>query len=96
MLTRIVRLTFRPESVADFLSVFEESRALIRAADGCLGVRLMRDVDDPNVFFTLSQWEGAAFLEHYRRSDLFKTTWERTKVLFAAPPLAHSTEDTGL
>jgi len=96
MITRIVRLTFHPQHVATFLNVFTESRALIRGFDGCHGVRLMRDSDDPNVFFTLSHWESVAHLNRYRHSELFVATWARTKVLFAAPPLAHSLEDTEL
>lgn len=96
MITRIVRLNFQPQHVASFLQIFEESRVLIRGFEGCHGVRLMRDWDNPNVFFTLSQWESAEHLRHYRHSALFGATWARTKVLFAAPAVAHSTVDTEL
>jgi quinol monooxygenase YgiN len=95
MIVRIVRLTFRPEHVEDFLHIFEESKRLIRGSDGCHGVRLMRDVQQHNVFFTVSEWQSEAHLERYRESELFRSTWARTKVLFAAPPVAHSTVDTG-
>jgi quinol monooxygenase YgiN len=96
MLIRIVRLTFREGSVSDFLNTFQESSELIRAANGCRGVRLLRDTDNPNVFFTISHWEGREHLRMYRESELFRNTWARTKVLFASPPIAHSAEDTGL
>lgn len=95
MLTRIVRLTFQPDRVDDFVAIFEGSEVLIRGFDGCLGVRLMRDTEAGNVFFTISQWESAGHLERYRGSEIFRSTWARTKELFCAPPLAHSTMDTG-
>lgn len=96
MVTRIVRLTFKEEKVGEFLETFSQSRSLIRGFDGCHGVRLVRDAASPNVFFTLSEWESEGHLECYRHSELFRSTWARTKVLFAEPPLAHSTMDTGL
>ena len=96
MITRIVRLTFHPHHVPSFLEIFAQSSALIRASEGCKGVRLMRDTEQLHVFFTISLWESPAHLEQYRQSELFRSTWARTKVLFAAPPMAHSTEDTGL
>ena len=95
MIVRIVRLTFRPEHVEDFLHIFEESKRLIRGSDGCHGVRLMRDLQQQNVFFTISEWQSEDYLERYRKSELFRSTWARTKVLFAEPPLAHSISDTG-
>jgi quinol monooxygenase YgiN len=95
-LTRVVRLTFMPDRVNEFLEIFRDSVALIRSSEGCRGVRLMRDADSPNVFFTISLWESAGHLERYRDSELFRDTWAHTKVLFAAPPLAHSTFDTEL
>lgn len=96
MIVRIVRLTFHPEQVDEFLRIFNTSRNLIRLSDGCIKVRLVRDRTSPNVFFTLSEWQSAEHLERYRESELFRTTWARTKPLFSAPPLAYSTEDTGL
>ncbi|MCF8258115.1 MAG: antibiotic biosynthesis monooxygenase [Flavobacteriales bacterium] len=96
MVTRIVRLTFQPDMVGEFIAIFNRSSGLIRASEGCMGVRLMRDTEQPHVFFTLSEWESEAHLERYRHSELFRTTWAGTKLLFAQPPVAHSTTDSGL
>lgn len=96
MIIRVVRLTFHPEKVGEFTAIFAESRALIRGSEGCKGVRLLRDAASPNVFFTISEWESEGHLDTYRHSELFRTTWARTKLLFAAPPLAHSLMDTQL
>ncbi|MCC6726657.1 MAG: antibiotic biosynthesis monooxygenase, partial [Saprospiraceae bacterium] len=48
-----------------------------------LHMELLRDIAQLNVLFTLSYWEDVAALERSRQSELFRTTWAKTKVLFA-------------
>lgn len=88
-------MTFRPEAVPDFLSIFDESKALIRAFDGCQHLELLRGKEDPRMIFTFSQWESEQALDRYRQSELFKTTWNRTKALFAEKADAWSVELAG-
>lgn len=84
MIKRIVKMTFRPEAVQTFLDVvFEESKNRIRAFPGCRHMELLRSAQEPDVLFTLSYWNGEEDLEAYRRSELFRSTWEKTKVLFS-------------
>ena len=90
MIIRIVRMTFRPEAVPDFLTIWRESRTHIRARPGCMEAQLYQDAGDLSVYYTLSRWSSAANLEAYRRSELFGQVWPRTKALFAAPAQAHS------
>ncbi len=90
MMRRIVRMVFRPEAVDAFLQIFDESKERIRAFPGCLHLELWRDRSRPEVCFTYSIWTGPEALEAYRHSDLFRTTWARTKVLFADRPRAWS------
>ena len=93
MIKRIVKLTFRDEAVEPFLrDVFEGSKAKIRAFPGCRHMELLRHTEQRNVLFTLSYWDSEAALEAYRRSELFRTTWARTKALFAQPAEAWSAE----
>ncbi|MFN8344120.1 MAG: antibiotic biosynthesis monooxygenase family protein [Spirosomataceae bacterium] len=92
MLIRIVRMTFHPAKVADFLEIFDESKHKIRTMPGCHHLELLRDLDLPHVFMTYSYWDNADALNHYRDSDLFKTTWAKTKILFADKPTAFSVE----
>ena len=92
MLIRFVRMTFQEDRLTDFLAIFEASKAQIRAFPGCHHLELLRDLDQPNVRMTHSRWESPDTLEAYRQSDLFRTTWAATKVLFADKPLAFSTE----
>ena len=90
MLTRIVKLTFKSENIASFERIFEETHQKIRNFEGCSFLALYQDMDNPSVFFTHSKWDNKVFLENYRQSDLFKTTWKKTKALFAEKPEAWS------
>jgi heme-degrading monooxygenase HmoA len=91
MINRIVRLTFEPKLVNDFLAVFENSKNHIANFPGCQGLTLLKDADFNNVYYTYSLWLNESDLEKYRHSELFKTTWAATKKLFNAKPLAFST-----
>ena len=90
MLLRTVRMTFRPDRLADFLSLFREARPRIAAAPGCRHLELWQDDRFPNVLTTFSRWDDADALDAYRQSALFRETWARTTPLFADAPVAHS------
>jgi len=90
MVIRIVRMTFQPASVQDFLAFFQEIYPVIRQMPGCRHLVLWQDVENPSVFSTYSHWETAEDLERYRQSEYFRRTWAQTKTLFAAPPQAWS------
>ncbi len=89
---RIVKLTFREDTVETFLTIFENSKERIRQFEGCQHLELWRDVRQQNVFFTYSFWDSEVALNNYRYSDLFRATWAKTKVLFDAKPEAWSIE----
>ena len=90
MIVRIVRMTFAPGKTEAFLEIFNGSKSRIRSFPGCLHLELWQDASSPEVFITYSNWEDEHALENYRHSELFKTTWAKTKVLFAAKPAAWS------
>lgn len=90
MLIRIVRLPLRPESVADFLTLFRQSESRIRQQPGCQHLELWQDADQPHIYCTHSHWADADALNTYRRSALFGEVWPATKRLLAAPALAFS------
>jgi len=92
MIIRIVKMTFREDATGDFLQLFDDTKHLIRNFDGCMHLKLLRDVAAPNVFFTYSKWQSEAQLHNYRNSQLFADIWPRTKVLFAAKTEAYTTE----
>lgn len=90
MIVRIVKLTFHKENIAAFLEVFEQSKQQIRASEGCSLVELYQDDQNESLFFTYSYWKDETYLEVYRKSDFFKTVWNKTKVLFSEKPEAWS------
>ena len=95
MITRIVKLTFKEEFIPQFKSIWEESRALIAAFDGCHFVEMFQSKNPTNICFTYSIWDNEDALNAYRHSELFQRTWAKTKVLFDGKPEAWSTESRG-
>ncbi len=92
MLVRIVKMVFKKENIADFEQLFLENRTKIRGFKGCTFLELYRDKNDSSIYFTYSHWENADYLEEYRKSELFKGVWSKTKVLFDKKPEAWSVE----
>lgn len=92
-IVRIVRLSFIEDKVPDFIDIFENSKLLIKAFEGCQALRLYRDHLHQNVFYTYSLWQSHDHLEKYRNSELFKSTWQKTKLLFNTKPMAFSLEE---
>ena len=90
MIRRIVHMEFDPEHIDAFLAIFEASCEAIRAFPGCRELTLLQQKDAPNRMTTYSLWDSEDALEDYRQSDLFRSTWTQTKVLFAARPTAAS------
>ena len=93
MITRIVRMHFRPDEREAFVDILNASKHLIRQFDGCQHLRLYNEAGCPDVFFKFSVWTSAAHLDAYRNSELFRETWTQTKALFAGKPQAWSMEE---
>lgn len=91
MVTRIVKMTFRTDAAAQFLEIFDQYHNQIRAAEGCCGLKLLRDANEPSIFFTYSLWEDESFLDVYRHSSTFGEVWPQVKPLFAVPAEAWTT-----
>lgn len=85
MVVRVVKMTFRPDEVERFLALFANWGPRIRAFPGCRHLELLRQADDPRVFFTYSHWDGPEDLEAYRASEVFAGVWPVVKTLFAEP-----------
>ncbi|MDA0378120.1 MAG: antibiotic biosynthesis monooxygenase [Bacteroidetes bacterium] len=79
-------MEFAPENVDAFLELFHSVSDAIRAVDGCHELTLLQDLDHPGRMTTYSLWEDEAALDSYRDSDLFRSTWARTKMMFIARP----------
>jgi (4S)-4-hydroxy-5-phosphonooxypentane-2,3-dione isomerase len=90
MITRLVRMEFRPDAVDAFLEIFTATMDQIGSFPGIHDLQLHRDTTQAHVFYTLSIWQDEAALETYRASELFRGVWPRTKALFAGPPQTFS------
>ncbi|MFO0323002.1 MAG: putative quinol monooxygenase [Bacteroidota bacterium] len=86
-------MTFKPESIEEFLVLFNSKKELIAAVEGCIFVELLQDINNPTIFFTFSLWHNESYIEAYRHSDLFKEVWNKTKILFGDKPEAWSLQD---
>jgi len=89
---RIVKMTFKPEKVNEFLANFEKVKNHIRAFEGVKHIELLGDKNNPNIFFTYSIWRNEIYLEKYRNSDLFKSVWAVTKPMFSEKAEAWSVD----
>lgn len=83
-------MSFQEDKVSEFLSVFDASKEKIRSFEGCLHLELLQDLGNPSKFSTYSKWKDAESLNNYRKSELFNSTWAKTKVLFNDKPVATS------
>lgn len=91
MIRRIVKMSFHPDKIDEFLSLFETVKEKIRNSEGCHHLELLQDQANPSIIFTYSFWLEERYLEQYRYSDLFESTWAKTKKLFNGKPEAWST-----
>ena len=92
MLVRIVKLSFEPSKIEEFLTNFEINKDKIRNFEGCQRLELYRDQNTSNIFFTYSYWDSEVDLNNYRNSALFKSVWAKTKPLFNGKPEAWSVD----
>lgn len=82
MILRIVKMRFKAECCDEFQVLFHKYHSQIAGFKNCLGVELLRDINDLQIFFTYSKWESESDLNNYRDSELFKSVWAQTKVMF--------------
>ncbi|MDO6597437.1 antibiotic biosynthesis monooxygenase family protein [Oceanihabitans sp. 2_MG-2023] len=92
MFVRIVKMSFDPSRIEEFLKNFKEKKENIRNFKGCRFLELYRDKQQDHIFFTYSYWETEADLENYRNSELFKGIWAKTKPMFNGKPEAWSVD----
>ncbi len=92
MMIRIVKMTFEPSKVNEFLKIFNESKQLIRNMEGCNHLELLNDINATNIYFTYSYWDSENDLNNYRNSKIFEQVWTKTKKLFIEKPEAWSVE----
>ncbi len=82
MITRIVKLTFQEDKIADFIRFFDSINNKVSGFENCYGMRLLQEKAKPHIVFTYSNWKDEAALNLYRDSELFQQTWSTIKPWF--------------
>ncbi|MFK8038365.1 MAG: putative quinol monooxygenase [Crocinitomicaceae bacterium] len=82
-ITRIVKMTFKPEHSAEFEAYFLTIKSKVAGQPGCNGVKLLKEKGETGVFFTYSQWDSEDDLNNYRRTEIFGQIWPTVKNWFA-------------
>jgi heme-degrading monooxygenase HmoA len=85
-------MSFENDKIDTFLENFNLNKDKIRNFKGCNSLKLLRDKNNPNIFFTYSYWKSENHLNSYRKSELFKSVWGKTKILFNNKPEAWSVD----
>lgn len=83
MIVRLVKMTFQPQHIETFIKLFQEQQQHIVSFEGCIELKLLRDSQNPHVFFTYSMWRSETHLNDYRNSDFFKNIWQQAKSIFS-------------
>lgn len=90
MITRLVKLTIANDKITEFERIFVSNQHKIASFPGCVSVKVLRDVNQTNVFFTYSIWKSEEAIEDYRKSELFGSIWPNAKKTFIEKPEAWS------
>lgn len=83
-------MSFREDSSEDFKEFTTTIKDKIKSFEGCSYLDILRDIHNPNIFFSYSHWAKEDDLNRYRDSEFFKTTWAKTKLWFDDKPEAWS------
>ena len=81
MITRIVKLHLDASKINDFIKIYEESYSFIRNSSGNISVKLVSDINQKNILFTISEWESENALNDYRNTVFFANVWAKVKTL---------------
>ena len=88
MIVRIVKMTFKPDLTEEFINLFENYKLNIRNSQGCEYLQVLQDNKKSNIIFSYSYWSDEKDLDNYRKSEVFREVWPKTKALFEAEPEA--------
>ena len=63
--TVLLELQLKPESVDDTIKTFKDILPDTRAYDGCIGVTVTQNQDDPTNLILIEEWESRQHYEKY-------------------------------
>ena len=84
MIKRVVRLTLKDDaSINAFQEIYRSRNPFTKGVKGCREVKVLKDVDHDDVYYTFSIWDSNEDLEAYRQSNYFAETWPMVKAQLA-------------
>ena len=92
MITRIVKMEFKMDQIELFLEKFNRHAENMKTVPGYVSLQIIKDIKEPNIIFTISEWRSEEDLDTYRSSALFKQIWSEVKPLFCAKAQAWTTQ----
>ncbi|MES2587462.1 MAG: antibiotic biosynthesis monooxygenase family protein [Bacteroidota bacterium] len=94
MITRVVKIHFQAEKIAEFLLFFESIKWKVAKQPNCFGMKLLQDKSNPEIIFTYSIWKDENALNAYRDSELFsQEVWPKIKPWFKEKAEAWTLEE---
>lgn len=94
MIQRIVKLTLSKQTDLEaFRVIYDARNPMKNKVKGCRSVKIMKEINDENVYYTVSMWDSDADLEAYRSSAYFKETWPMVKAHLAVRAEAFTLKD---
>ena len=87
MIIQLVRASVRPEQRDRWLEVIRRNAALTRAETGCESYQCAEDLEVPNNFVIVEQWEDLETVKDHFRAQ-FESLMTALTGVFAAPPEA--------
>lgn len=96
MIVEIAEYNAQPDRADEFLAGLKRGMEIVRRAEGCRGVSVRRQIEDPNHFIAQIEWET---LEHhtekFRGSAPFQEYRAQIAGLYVDPIVARHYETVG-
>ena len=94
--TVLIDLTAKPGSIEDLKKLFAEILPDTRSYDGCEGLEVKINSDDPNNLLLVERWQSRQHYEKYFAWRQETGLIDRLGPLLGAPPSVRTMEDTGI
>lgn len=94
--TVLLDLTAKPGSIENLKKLFVEILPDTRSYDGCEGLEVKINSDDPNNLLLVERWQSRQHYEKYFAWRQETGLIDRLGPLLGAPPSVRTMEDTGI
>jgi heme oxygenase (mycobilin-producing) len=92
MITALLDLNIKPEELANYRAILDDVLVATRGFDGCLGVEVLVDIDDPAHVVVIERWESLAHDDAYRAFRAAEPSSALAPLIAKAPGLVRLTD----